>query len=83
MANIETSVKAWVCENNMPLQIEVVCTHLADSHLGLRLRYRLYSPKTQGAHSEYYDSLTPQHSEFDDLDAVYDRMSKNLSGRVA
>jgi len=83
MANIETSVKAWVYENNMPLQIEVTCSYLVDSHIGLRLRYRLYSPKTQGGHSEYYDCLSPQYSAFDDLDAVYDRMSEKLAGRNA
>ena len=78
MANIETALRAWVIENNRPLGIEVTCSYLLGSHLGLRLRYRLANRKTGGLHSEYYDPLSPQFSEYDDLDAVYDRMCENL-----
>lgn len=78
MANIETAVRAWVFETKKPLGVEITCSYLADSHLGLRLRYRLYNRRSGGLHSEYYDPLSLQHSEFDDLDAVYDRMCENL-----
>jgi len=78
MANIETCVRAWVSENKKPLGIEVTCSYLADSHLGLRLRYRLHNRKSDMSHTEYYDPLSVQQSEYDDLDAAFDRMSANL-----
>ena len=80
MANIETAVRAWVMEMGRPLGVEVTCTCLRESHLGLRLRYRLYDKKTGGLHSEYYNPLSPQSSAFDDVDAVYDRMCTRLAG---
>lgn len=78
MANAEAAIKAYVYEFGRPLALEVTAAHLADSHFGLRFRYRIHDRKSGETHTEYYDPYTDVLGDFADLKVVYDRLVAQL-----
>jgi hypothetical protein len=78
MANAEAAIKAYVYEFGRPLALEVTAAHLADTHFGLRFRYRIHDRKSGLTHTEYYDPYTDVLGDFAELKVVYDRLVTRL-----
>lgn len=74
MANIEYAVKRLIRETQRPMSIEVTVTVLADTHIGRRIRYAVYEPRSMMLHREYFDALTETRSDVSDLDLTYEKL---------
>ncbi len=55
MICIERALRWYVRRYEATVSLEVTCTFLAETPLGLRLRYQLHDRRTGGLHREYFD----------------------------
>jgi len=79
MINVETAIKRFIYENKRPLGIEVTAEHYYNTHLAIRIRYRIYDKKgSRYTHSEYFDALTDVFTDVSDYEPIYDRMNKEF-----
>jgi hypothetical protein len=79
MTNIETAVKMFVRKYNRPLGLEVTAEYVMDTHVALRIRYRIFDKKgSLMSFSEYYDALTTVKTDTSDYESIYKRMIKEF-----
>ncbi len=85
MANIEAAVKLFIYETQRPVSLEVTVTVLADTHVGRRIRYQMWEPRSQTLYREYFDALTETQSDYADFELIHrklmDNYQSNLSGK--
>jgi len=74
MANIEAAVKSFVYESGRTVSLEVTATHLADTQLAKRIRYRVWEPKSGALYTEYFDALTAVKSDYADFEKIYEKL---------
>jgi hypothetical protein len=80
MACIEQAVKRFVYEFRRPLSLCVTASYLANTHFGLRLRYRIFDKHSGGSHPEYYDPYTAAQGDYSDCLVVYERLLAQFEG---
>lgn len=78
MANIEAAVKLFVYETQRPVSLEVTVTVLADTHVGKRIRYQVWEPKSETMHREYFDALTETRSDYSDFELIQQKLMDNF-----
>lgn len=83
MANIESAVKRLIREAQCQVSLEVTVTVLADTHIGRRIRYQVWDPRSMMLHREYFDALTETRSDVSDLDLTYAKLRANYDEAVA
>ncbi len=80
MANIEAAVKMFVYQFSRPLSLEVTASCLANTHFGLRLRYRIFDRRSGWGHTEYCDPYTAAPGDYSDYPVVYERLVTRFEG---
>lgn len=79
MANIEAAVKKFIYEFKRPLSLEVTATKYLNTHVALKIRYRIYDKNGSGlSHIEYFDALTDVKTDIADFETIYQRLLKNF-----
>ena len=74
MASIEAGVKMFVYQFDRPLSLEVTATCLANTHFGLRLRYRISDRYSGESHAEYCDPYGAAQGDYSDCAVVYEKL---------
>jgi hypothetical protein len=74
MASIEAALKMFVYQFDRPLSLEVTATCLANTHFGLRLRYRISDRYSGESHTEYFDPYGAAQGDYSDCSVVYERL---------
>ncbi len=74
MSNIEQALKIFVYETTFPVNLEITCTYLADTHLAIRMRYAIYNTKKQFLHREYFDAMTETLSDHGDYEIILEKL---------
>jgi hypothetical protein len=79
MASMEAAVKTFVYELTRPLALEITATCLANTHFGLRLRYRIFDRYSGESHTEYFDPFGAAQGDYSDYPALYDRLLERFA----
>lgn len=80
MLNIERSIIRFILTFKRPLRIEVTCTYLADSKLGLRMKYFIHDFKgSKNTFTEYFDALTHIKSDTAEFSIIYSKMNNEFN----
>ena len=79
MASIEGAVKTFVYQFGRPLSLEVTATCLADTHFGLRLRYRIFDRYSGESLAEYFDPYGAALGDYSDCGVVYERLVERFA----
>jgi len=64
----------FVYQFDRPLSLEVTATCLANTHFGLRLRYRISDRYSGESHTEYFDPYGAAQGDYSDCSVVYERL---------
>jgi hypothetical protein len=79
MASIEAAVKTFVYQFRRPLALEITATCLADTDLGLRLRYQVFDKRSGESHTEYFDPSGAAQGDYSDVSVLYERLIKRFA----
>jgi phenylalanine-4-hydroxylase len=82
MANIEAAIKLFIYETKRPVSLEVVATTIADTHLGKRIRFRMWEQKSQTLFTDYFDALTETRSDYADFENIYKKLMSKFELNV-
>jgi hypothetical protein len=82
MANIEAAIKLFIYETKRPVSLEVVATTIADTHLGKRIRFRMWEQKSQTLFTDYFDALTEIRSDYADFENIYKKLMSKFELNV-
>lgn len=80
MANVEAAVKLFVHRTQRPISLEVTATVLAQTHMGNRIRYRIWEPKSHTLHAEYFDALNDVRSDYADFEQITEQLMQAFGG---
>jgi len=83
MASIEAAVKTFVYQFDRPLSLGVTATCFANTHFGLRLRYRISDRYSGESHTEYFDPYGAAQGDYSDYAVVYERLVARFDTRSA
>jgi hypothetical protein len=79
MASIEAAVKTFVFQFGRSLSLEITATCLADTHFGLRLRYRIFDKYSGESLAEYFDPYGAAPGDYSDCGVVYERLVERFA----
>jgi hypothetical protein len=82
MANIEAAIKLFIYETNRPISLEVTATIVAETHLGKRIRFSIWEPKSKTLFTDYFDALTEVHSDYADFENIHSKLMSDFEKNI-